>query len=109
MTFEAEFAALGLEDWQPALVCESRSHARGADGCEGGGVATHIVELLHPIGEKRGDMTHPNTAAPLQQLVCAGRLIWIRGRLSNHVHCEACGTRGTLADFVRIVGPIGEA
>ena len=94
----------------PTLPCESRSHPLHRDGCESDGPAAYIIELLHPIAPAPGIRSHPPKGGqPLQQLVCEGRMIWLRGRLANTVNCEGCGETATLADWVRLLGPIASA
>ena len=106
MTNEAVLEAL---DWPPSLPCESHSHKTRTYGCEDGGPATHLIVLLHPLGDEPGARTHPREAPPLQQAICTGRMIWIRSRLANHVRCVGCGSEVLLAEWIKIIGPIPEA
>lgn len=93
-------------DFDFSLPCESRSHTQLRDGCEVGGPATHIIEIYHPLAVVPGGRTHPSSAAVRQELVCEGRVIWLRGRLENMTRCEACGATARLSDWVKIIGPI---
>ena len=101
-TFEALVARV-----TPTFDCESRTHPRRMYGCEDGGRATWAIQLLHPISPVPGESWHPATAEPRLEYVCTGRMIWLRGRLDNTVHCEHCNITATLRDWVRLLGPIG--
>lgn len=83
--------------------CESRSHADGVGGHEPLQLASWLVERFHPI-----DPTHrgwwPGFAA--RQLVCRGRAAYLREHMSDRIHCSACGARGPLRDFIRLVSPL---
>lgn len=94
---------LAALDFEPTLPCESKRHARATGGHVPEQPATWIIERTHPTDPHH---TADDETFVAQQLVCVGRVEYIRARLSSVIRCAGCGKRAELSRFIRIIGPI---